>query len=74
MKSHSESESSSIAMSYINDTAKILKEYGAQIAALERERCAMLLDQLRDGTEDQVQKDLFQDAATAIRRSPYVRL
>ena len=74
MKSHSESESSSIAMSYINDTAKLLKEYGAQVAALERERCAMLLDQLRDGTEDQVQKDLFQDAATAIRRSPYVRL
>ena len=74
MKSHFESESSSIAMSYINDTAKILKEYGAQVAALERERCAMLLDQLRDGTEDQVQKDLFQDAATAIRRSPYVRL
>lgn len=72
MKSHS--ESSSIAMSYISDTAKILKEYGEQVAALERERCAMLLDQLRDGTEDQVQKDLFQDAATAIRRSPYVRL
>lgn len=70
----SPSESSSIAMSYINDTAKILKEYGAQVAALERERCAMLLDQLRDGTEDQVQKDLFNDAATAIRRSPYVRL
>lgn len=70
----SPSESSSIAMSYINDTAKILKDYGAQVAALERERCAMLLDQLRDGTEDQVQKDLFQDAATAIRRSPYVRL
>lgn len=70
----SPSESSSIAMSYINDTAKILKEYGEQVAALERERCAMLLDQLRDGTEDQVQKDLFQDAATAIRRSPYVRL
>lgn len=72
MKSHS--ESSSIAMSYINETAQLLKEYGAQVAALERERCAMLLDQLRDGTEDQVQKDLFQDAATAIRRSPYVRL
>lgn len=70
----SPSESSSIAISYINDTAKILKEYGAQVAALERERCAMLLDQLRDGTEDQVQKDLFNDAATAIRRSPYVRL
>ena len=72
MKSHS--ESSSIAMSYINETAQLLKEYGAQVAALERERCAMLIDQLRDGTEDQVQKDLFQDAATAIRRSPYVRL
>lgn len=70
----SPSESSSIAMSYINETAQLLKEYGAQVAALERERCAMLLEQLRDGTEDQVQKDLFNDAATAIRRSPYVRL
>ena len=70
----SPSESSSIAMSYINETAQLLKEYGAQVAALERERCAMLIDQLRDGTEDQVQKDLFNDAATAIRRSPYVRL
>ena len=74
MKSHSEETSSSISMSYANQTAQMLKEYGAQVAALERERCAMLLDQLRDGTEDQVQKDLFQDAATAIRRSPYVRL
>ena len=72
MKSHS--ESSSIAMSYMGQTAELLKEYGAQVAALERERCAILIDQLRDGTEDQVQKDLFQDAATAIRRSPYVRL
>ena len=61
-------------MAYATQTANILKEYGAQVAALERERCAMLLDQLRDGTEDQVQKDLFQDAATAIRRSTYVRL
>jgi hypothetical protein len=74
MKSHSEETSSSISMSYANQTAQMLKEYGAQVAALERERCAMLIDQLRDGTEDQVQKDLFQDAATAIRRSPYVRL
>ena len=74
MKSHSEETSSSISMSYANQTAQMLKDYGAQVAALERERCAMLLDQLRDGTEDQVQKDLFQDAATAIRRSPYVRL
>ena len=70
----SPSESSSIGMSYINDTAKILKEYGAQVAALERERCAMLIEQMRDGTEDQVQKNLFDDAATAIRTSPYVLL
>lgn len=74
MKSHSEETSSSISISYANQTAQMLKEYGAQVAALERERCAMLLDQLRDGTEDQVQKDLFSDAATAIRRSPYVRI
>lgn len=74
MKSHSEETSLSISMSYANQTALMLKEYGAQVAALERERCAMLLEQLRDGTEDQVQKDLFNDAATAIRRSPYVRL
>ena len=74
MKSPSEETSSSISMSYASQTAQMLKEYGAQVAALERERCAMLIDQLRDGTEDQVQKDLFNDAATAIRRSPYVRL
>ena len=74
MKSPSEETASSMSISYMNQTANILKEYGTQVAALERERCAMLLDQLRDGTEDQVQKDLFQDAATAIRRSPYVRL
>lgn len=74
MKSPSEETSSSISISYANQTAQMLKEYGAQVAALERERCAMLLEQLRDGTEDQVQKDLFNDAATAIRRSPYVRL
>jgi hypothetical protein len=74
MKSPSEETSSSISRSYASQTAQMLKEYGAQVAALERERCAMLLEQLRDGTEDQVQKDLFNDAATAIRRSPYVRL
>ena len=70
----SPSESSSIAMSYMGQTAEILREYGTQVAALERERCALLLEQLRDGTEDQVQKDLYNDAVTAIRRSPYVRL
>ena len=74
MKSPSEETSLSISMAYATQTSHILKEYGAQVAALERERCAMLLEQLRDGTEDQVQKDLFNDAATAIRRSPYVRL
>ena len=58
----------------MNQTANILKEYGTQVAALERERCALLIEQLRDGTEDQVQKNLFDDAATAIRTSPYVHL
>ena len=70
----SPSETSGISIAYMNQTANILKEYGAQVAALERERCALLIEQLRDGTEDQVQKNLFDDAATAIRTSPYVRL
>lgn len=70
----SPSEPQSISISYMNQTANLLKEYGAQVAALERERCALLLEQLRDGTEDQVQKDLYNDAVTAIRRSPHVRL
>lgn len=68
----SPSESHSISIGFQMQTAKILKEYGVQVAALERERCAVLLEQLRDGTEDQVQKDLYNDAATAIRRGPYV--
>jgi len=70
----SPSETSGISISYMNQTAQLLKDYGAQVAALERERCAMLIEQMRDGTEDQVQKNLFDDAATAIRTSPYVRL
>ena len=74
MKSHFEETASSISISYMNQTANILKEYGAQVAALERERCALLIEHLRDGTEDQVQNNLFDDAATAIRTSPYVRL
>lgn len=68
------SETQNISKYFMNQTKDILKEYGEQVASLEREKCAMILEQLRDGTEDQVQKDLYNDAVTAIRRSPCVRL
>jgi hypothetical protein len=67
------SESQSISLSFMQQTGAVMREMATQIAAIERERCAQLIEQLRDGTEDQVQKDLFNDCATAIRRMPHGR-
>jgi len=58
MKSHSEQ---------IQD---ILKEATSKAAFLERERCAELVQQLADGTEDQVITGILNEVVTAIRRLP----
>jgi hypothetical protein len=49
-----------------------ISESLAMAASLERERCANLVEQLSDGTEDQVIKGILNEVVTAIRRLPYV--
>jgi len=56
MKSHSE---------LIQD---ILNDVRSKAADLERERCADLVQQLADGTEDQVIGDILNEVVVAIRR------
>jgi len=58
MKSHSE---------LIQD---ILNDVRSKAASLERERCAELVQQLADGTEDQVITGILNEVVTAIRRLP----
>ena len=61
MKSHSE-----LIQDIINDAM-------SKAAALERERCAELVQRLSDGTEDQVIKEILNEVVTAIRRLSDVR-
>jgi len=56
MKSHSE---------LIQD---ILNDVRSKSAALERERCADLVQQLADGTEDAVITGILNEVVVAIRR------
>ena len=56
MKSHSE---------LIQD---ILNDVRSKAAALERERCADLVQQLADGTEDAVITGILNEVVLAIRR------
>ena len=58
MKSHSEQ-----VQDIINDAM-------SKTATLERERCAELVQQLADGTEDQVITGILNEVVTAIRRLP----
>ena len=58
-------------------SSNIMEEFDKELAILadliaknERESCADLVQQLADGEEDQVRKDLLNDVATAIRRIP----
>jgi hypothetical protein len=49
---------------------EILKQANRLAASQERERCADLVQQLSDGTEDQVIRDILGEVVTAIRRLP----
>ena len=60
MKSHSD-----LIQDIINDAM-------SKAAALERERCAELVQQLADETEDQVITGILNEVVTAIRRLPDV--
>ena len=53
-----------------NVIEETLKETASKAASLERERCAELVQQLADGTEDQVITGILNEVVTAIRRLP----
>ena len=55
---------------FMEEFDKELAILADSIAKNERESCADLVQQLADGEEDQVRKDLLNDVATAIRRIP----
>jgi len=70
MQSHSSTETLSIGASLIPDLSAILREGMRRTEALERNRCAELVQQLADGVEDQVQRDTLNEVVLAIRRLP----
>ena len=70
MQSHSNTETLSIGASLIPDLSAILREGMRRTEALERNRCAELVQQLADGVEDQVQRDTLNEVVLAIRRLP----
>jgi len=58
----------SIGATILPDLSAILREGLRMAEANERSRCAELVQQLADGTEDQVIKDILSDVVLAIRR------
>ena len=58
----------SIGATLLPDLSAILREGLRMAEANERNRCAELVQQLADGTEDQVIKDILSDVVLAIRR------
>jgi len=70
MQSHSNTETLSIGASLLPDLSAILREGMRRTEALERNRCAELVQQLADGIEDQVQKETLNEVVLAIRRLP----
>lgn len=71
MQFHSEPPKTlSIGASLLPDLSAILREGMRRTEALERYRCAELVQQLADGIEDQVQKETLNEVVLAIRRLP----
>ena len=58
----------SIGATLLPDLSAILREGLRMAEASERSRCAELVQQIADGTEDQVIKDTLNDIVLAIRR------
>lgn len=58
----------SIGATILPDLSAILREGLRMAEASERSRCAELVQQIADGTEDQVIKDTLNDIVLAIRR------
>ena len=60
----------SIGATLLPDLSAILREGLRMAEANERSRCSELVQQIADGTEDQVIKDTLNDIVLAIRRLP----
>jgi len=58
----------SIGATLLPDLSAILREGLRMAEASERSRCAELVQQIADSTEDQVIKDTLNDIVLAIRR------
>jgi hypothetical protein len=71
MKSHS-NQTETIGSQVLGQIPNILRENFAKVAEVERNRCAELVQQIADSTEDQVIKDVLNDVVLAIRRLPNV--
>ena len=62
-----------IGSQMLGEIPNILRENFAKVGELERNRCAELVQQIADSTEDQVIKDVLNDVVLAIRRLQNVR-
>lgn len=63
----------SIGSQMLGEIPNILRENFAKVSEVERNRCAELVQQIADATEDQVIKDVLNDVVVAIRRLQNVR-
>jgi len=71
IKSHS-NQTETIGSQVLGQIPNILRENFAKVAEVERNRCAELVQQIADSTEDQIIKDVLNDVVLAIRRLPNV--
>lgn len=71
MKSHS-NHTETIGSQVLGQIPNILRENFGKVAEVERNRCAELVQQIADSTEDQIIKDVLNDVVLAIRRLPNV--
>jgi len=67
------SATESIGSQVLGEIPNILRENFAKVSEVERNRCAELVQQIADSTEDQVIKDVLNDVVVAIRRLQNVR-
>lgn len=62
-----------IGSQMLGEIPNILRENFGKVAEVERNRCAELVQQIADSTEDQIIKDVLNDVVLAIRRLQNVR-
>jgi len=66
-------ESHSISLSYIKDITDSVNEAMTHAMAKERERCVKVVQDLADASEDQIIKEILDDAVILMRRASIER-